>query len=278
MASFTDGAVAFLGPAGTFSEQAVRAFFGSDVKAVAEPDFDAVLDAVDSGEVRYGVIAIENNTNGTVTHALDLLLERRLVIVGEVSVPVVHNLLTLEKSLAGVKRVYAHAQALAQCRGWLSRHVPDAERIPVSSNAEGARRASLERGAAGIAAIVAADIYGLRVAAESIQDGEGNRTRFLVMAREPERLLVGERPFKTSIVFSVPNVPGSLYRMMVPLAENGVQMVRIESRPARNGFWDYNFFIDVEGAIETPAVRDALQIMKARAEQWRLLGSYPVVD
>lgn len=241
MSSVTDGVVAFLGPAGTFSEQAVRAVFGREAKAIAEPDFDAVLDAVESGEARFGVIAIENNTNGTVTHALDLLLERRLCIVGEVSVPVVHNLLTLEKRLEDVRRVYAHAQALAQCRGWLSRHMPDAERIAVSSNAEGARRASIERGAAGIAAIVAADIYGLRAAAKSIQDGEGNRTRFLVMAREPEMILETPKAFKTSIVFSVPNVPGSLYDMMTPMAENGVQMVRIESRPARNGFWDYNF-------------------------------------
>ena len=144
MSSVTDGVVAFLGPAGTFSEQAVRAVFGREAKAIAEPDFDAVLDAVESGEARFGVIAIENNTNGTVTHALDLLLERRLCIVGEVSVPVVHNLLTLEKRLEDVRRVYAHAQALAQCRGWLSRHMPDAERIAVSSNAEGARRASIE--------------------------------------------------------------------------------------------------------------------------------------
>ena len=278
MSSVTDGVVAFLGPAGTFSEQAVRAVFGREAKAIAEPDFDAVLDAVESGEARFGVIAIENNTNGTVTHALDLLLERRLCIVGEVSVPVVHNLLTLEKRLEDVRRVYAHAQALAQCRGWLSRHMPDAERIAVSSNAEGARRASIERGAAGIAAIVAADIYGLRAAAKSIQDGEGNRTRFLVMAREPEMILETPKAFKTSIVFSVPNVPGSLYDMMTPMAENGVQMVRIESRPARNGFWDYNFFIDVGGSVETPGVREALAAMEARTEHWRLLGSYPVVD
>ena len=195
MSSVTDGVVAFLGPAGTFSEQAVRAVFGREAKAIAEPDFDAVLDAVESGEARFGVIAIENNTNGTVTHALDLLLERRLCIVGEVSVPVVHNLLTLEKRLEDVRRVYAHAQALAQCRGWLSRHMPDAERIAVSSNAEGARRASIERGAAGIAAIVAADIYGLRAAAKSIQDGEGNRRRFLVMAREPEMILETPKAF-----------------------------------------------------------------------------------
>lgn len=278
MAARTEKPVAFLGPAGTFSEQAVRAFFGRDVNVLAEPDFDEVLNAVEAGQAGFGVIAIENNTNGTVTHALDLLLERRLCIVGEVSVPVVHNLLTLEEKLVNVKRVYAHAQALAQCRGWLSRHVPDAERIAVSSNAEGARRASLERGSAGIAAIVAADIYGLRAAAESIQDGEGNRTRFLVMAKEPQTSFTSAGNFKTSIVFSVPNVPGSLYAMMTPMVENGVQMVRIESRPARNGFWDYNFFIDIEGSIENSAVRHALAAMEARAEHWRLLGSYPVVD
>ena len=123
-----------------------------------------------------------------------------------------------------------------------------------------------------------AEVNGLRAAAESIQDGEGNRTRFLVMAREPEMILETPKVFKTSIVFSVPNVPGSLYGMMTPMAENGVQMVRIESRPARNGFWDYNFFIDVEGSVETPGVREALAAMEARAEHWRLLGSYPVVD
>ena len=277
MGSFTDLRVAYLGPAGTFSKQAVGAFFGKDVEAVPKTDFDQVLDAVEDASVDYGVIAIENNTNGTVTHAMDLLLERRLHIVGEVTVPVVHNLLTPSGTLDGIRRVYAHAQALGQCRHWLQSRLPDAVQIAVSSNAEGARRASLEADAGGIAALTAADLYDLRVAAQSIQDGEGNKTRFLVMSKRPDRLKAGDGRMKTSIVFSVANTPGSLYRMLVPLGENGVQMVRIESRPARNGRWDYNFFIDIEGADDEPKTASALDAMRSEAIHLRILGVYPVV-
>ena len=277
MESFTDKRVAYLGPAGTFSEQAVRRFFGREAEALPQVNFDEVLNCVERAEVDYGLIAIENNTNGTVTHALDLLLERPLSIVGEVSVPVVHNLMNLSGTLRSVRRVYAHAQALGQCRGWLRSHLPGAQTIAVSSNAEGARLASEDPEAAGIAALEAASIYGLKTVAQGIQDGFGNRTRFLVMSREPEKILDSVRQRKTSIVFSVANEPGSLYRILFPLAENSVQMVRIESRPARNGNWEYNFFIDLACAEDDPPLARALETMRAEATYLRVLGSYPVL-
>ena len=276
MERFTDKRVAYLGPAGTFSEQAVRRFFGLKAPSFPKSSFDEVLDSVQAGDVDYGIIAIENNTNGTVTHALDLLLERPLSIVGEVSVPVVHNLMNLSGTLRTVKRVYAHAQALGQCRGWLRAHLPDAQTIAVSSNAEGARLASEDPEAAGIAALEAAAIYGLKTVAQGIQDGFGNRTRFLVMCRQPEKMPESEH-WKTSIVFSVANKPGSLYRILFPLAENSVQMVRIESRPARNGNWEYNFFIDLACAEDDPPLARALETMRAEATYLRVLGSYPVL-
>lgn len=278
MAGLADARVAYLGPAGTFSEQAVRRFFGRGVEALAQSSFDGVLDCVENETADYGLIAIENNTNGTVTHALDLLLERQLLIAGEVSVPVIHNLLTRDGTLRGVKRVYAHAQALGQCRGWLKNHLPEAEYVAVSSNAEGARLASVENEAAGIAALEAADIYGLRPAAQSIQDGYGNKTRFLVMSRAEENILPNVKERKTSIVFSVANEPGSLYRILYPLAQNNVQMVRIESRPARNGSWEYNFFIDLAAGFDDEPLARALEIMRAEATYLRVLGSYPVLD
>lgn len=278
MVKDTNYRVAYLGPAGTFSEQAVKAFFGKTVCAMPKTGFDAVLDAVERKDVEFGVIAIENNTNGTVTHALDLLLERQLFIAGEVTVPVIHHFLTQSGEMTGVHKVYAHAQALGQCRHWLQSHVPDAELVAVSSNAEGARRASVEPDAASIAAQEAADLYGLKTVAAGIQDGEGNKTRFLVMSTQPHAWQACDLPYKTSIVFSVANRPGALYRMLIPLAENGVQMVRIESRPARNGQWEYNFFIDLEGSDRDPNVVKALDAMRAEAQHWRVLGMYPVFE
>jgi chorismate mutase/prephenate dehydratase len=273
----TELTAAYLGPAGTFCEEAAVRFFGAKAKTVPCRDFDAVLDAVERGEADCGVIAIENINNGTVTHALDLLLERPLRIVGEVLVPVEHCLLTQSGTIDGIKTVYAHAQALGQCRHWLDAHLPDAKRQAVDSNAEGARLASLDASAAGIASARAGEIYGLRAAFRSIQDGKANRTRFLVMSREARDFGLAGKPFKTSIVFTVRNVPGALYRVLYPLAEQGVQMCRIESRPARNGHWEYNFFIDLEGRTDEPRVAAALGEMEKESAQFRILGSYPVL-
>lgn len=268
---------AYLGPAGTFCEEAAARFFGSAAKTVPCRDFDAVLDAVERGEADCGVIAIENSNNGTVTHALDLLLERPLLIVGEVLVPVEHCLLTQSGTAEGIEIVYAHPQALGQCRHWLDEHLPEARRTAVDSNAEGARLASLDPRAAGIASARAGGIYGLRTAFRGIQDGRANRTRFLVMSRTGRDFGMSAAPFKTSIVFTVKNVPGALYRVLFPLAEQGVQMCRIESRPARNGRWEYNFFIDLEGRTGEPKVAAALKEMKGESAWFRVLGSYPVL-
>lgn len=273
------GPVSFLGPVGTFSEEAVLKVFPESVPRLACSSFDEVLGAVTAGRAQAGMIAIENNTNGTVTHAIDLLLDTPLQIVGEVTVPVVHNLMGNVSSLEEVRTVYAHAQGLAQCAQWLSRHVPQAVQVPVSSNAEGARRASVEPGAAGIAARRAAELYGVRLLAESIQDGLSNQTRFLLMGEGGEVFPdSGVMKWKTSIVFSVPNRPGSLYDVLFHLADHGVQMVRIESRPARNGAWDYNFYIDLEGNVKEESVQLALSKVENTADFYRCFGSYPILQ
>lgn len=271
--------IAYLGPEGTFSEEAVLKLFPATRPRLPCASFDEVLGSVTAGKAEAGVIAIENNTNGTVTHAIDLLLDTPLLIAAEVTVPVIHNLMGLTTDLAAIDKVYAHPQALAQCEHWLREHVPQALQVPVASNAEGARRASMESGTAGIAAARAADLYGVKLVATSIQDGLSNQTRFLLMSKRSD---VIENPsvakWKTSIVFSVPNRPGALYDVLSYLARYGVQMVRIESRPARNGAWDYNFYIDIEGHLEEDAVQKALQKVEEAADFYRCFGSYPVLE
>ena len=271
--------IAHLGPEGTFSEEAVLKLFPSEEPRLPCATFDAVLEFVETGRAQGGVIAIENNTNGTVTHAMDLLLNTSLIIVAEVTVPIIHNLMGKVRSLEEIQVIYAHPQALAQCEHWLHGHVPQAQQIPVASNAEGARRAASESGVAGIAAARAADIYGVNILAPAIQDGLSNQTRFFLMSAHADTFPQAKvTKWKTSIVFSVPNRPGALYDVISYFAEYGVQMVRIESRPARNGTWDYNFYIDVEGKLEDKAVQGALQKVAKTVDFYRCFGSYPVLD
>ncbi len=273
------GPISYLGPAGTFSEEAVLRIFSEEKPRLPCPSFDEVLQSVVDARAEAGVIAIENNTNGTVTHAIDLLLDTPLSIAGEVTVPVVHNLMGRAGTLERVRVVYAHAQALAQCAHWLSTHVPEAIQVPVASNAEGVRRAAQEEGAAGIAALRASTLYATPLIACGIQDGLSNQTRFLLMSARSDVLEI-EAPirWKTSIVFSVPNRPGALYDVLSHLAEHGVQMVRIESRPARNGAWDYNFYIDLEGHVACENVHTALLKVEETADFYRSFGSYPVLQ
>lgn len=270
--------IAYLGPEGTFSEEAVLKLMGAACSRQACASFDEVLKQVQEQRVDAGIIAIENNTNGTVTHAIDLLLETPLLISAEVTVSVVHNLLTQSERYDQIESVYAHPQALAQCHRWLSEHLPLARQIPTSSNAQGAKLARSEASSAAIASKRAAQLYGLPVLADSIQDGVSNQTRFLLMTRESVALTEVEvQKWKTSIVFSVPNRPGALYDALFHLADHGVQMSRIESRPARNGAWDYNFYIDIEGRTDQPMVAQALEKVKETATFYRCFGSYPVV-
>jgi chorismate mutase/prephenate dehydratase len=266
--------VAFLGPEGTYTQAAVYKHFGHSVRALALGTSDEVFHEVEAGNADFGVVAVENSSEGTVTHTLDRLVGSPLHICGEVELRIRHCLMGHMESLGGIVRVCAHAQALAQCRLWLDENLPDAERVPVSSNAEGARRARDEHGTAAIAGETAAEVYGLRLLVNEIEDRADNTTRFVIIGR---KLLARSGADKTTLLVSTSSTaaPGALYRLLEPLATNRISMTRIESRPSRRGKWQYVFFIDIEGHVSDKPVARALKSLKSRASLFRVIGSYP---
>ena len=269
--------VAFLGPAGTFSEQAAFQYFGSSIERVPCSSIDEVFRAAASGSAEFGVVPVENSTEGVISRSLDLLLTTPLQIVGETSLLVRHNLLRQSDSLVGIEAIYAHPQALAQCQGWLNTHLPDVERRTASSNAEGARLATTNPAWAGIASDRAASEFGLHIAAHAIQDDTFNRTRFAVVC------LPGQMPSPAatghdcvSLIVSVPNRPGALHDLLVPLKKHGVSMTRFESRPARSGQWDYYFYLDIQGHPSQAHIAQALEELEGLCAFFKVLGTYPV--
>ena len=269
--------VAYLGPAGTFSQLAALGHFGSSIEHVLCMSIDEVFRATAAGAADFGVVPVENSTEGAVARSLDLFVTTPLAIVAEISLAVQHNLLRRKPSLDGVTMVCAHPQALAQCQGWLGTHLPQAERRPVSSNAEGARLASLDDTVAGIASTRAADEYGLHIVTAAIQDDPYNRTRFAVVGlpdRHPPPQPSGHD--RTSLVVAVDNRPGAVHDLLMPLKEHGVSMTHFESRPFRSGQWEYYFYIDIDGHADQPAVAAALAGLRSTCAYFRLLGSYPV--
>jgi chorismate mutase/prephenate dehydratase len=266
--------VAFLGPEGTFTQAAVLKHFGSSVRALPLAAIDEVFHEVEGGIADFGVVPIENSSEGTVNHTLDMFLGSPLKICGEVELRINHHLMGRMSAMAGVRRVCAHVQALAQCRGWLDEHLPDVERVPVSSNAEGARRARDERGTAAIASSAAAEIYGLSMLANDIEDRADNTTRFLIVGR---KLFNASGADRTTLLVSASKTDdaGALFRLLEPLALHRINMTRIESRPSRKRKWDYVFFIDIEGHVSDPPVAKALASLEERASLFKVLGSYP---
>jgi chorismate mutase/prephenate dehydratase len=266
--------VAFLGPEGTFTQAAVLKHFGSSVRALPLPAIDEVFHEVEGGIADFGVVPIENSSEGTVNHTLDMFLTSALKICGEVELRISHYLMGKMRGADAVQRVCAHAQALAQCRGWLDEQLPDAERVAVSSNAEGARRARDERGSAAIAGRAAAEIYGLNLLANEIEDRPDNTTRFLVVGR---KLFSASGADRTTLLVSAPDTDdaGALFRLLEPFAQHRVNMTRIESRPSRKRKWDYVFFMDVEGHVSDAPVAKALAALEKRASLFKILGSYP---
>lgn len=271
--------VAFLGPAGTFSEEAALRFFGSSIERVPCTSFDEVFHATAAGSADFGVVPVENSTEGVVPRSLDLFLNSPLHIVGEISLPVRHNLLRSSDSTEGIEVVLAHPQALAQCHGWLGKHLPRAERRAVSSNAEGARLAAGQPGWAAIASERAAGEFGLHVVAHAIQDDAFNRTRFAVICL-PQTLTAPQPSGRdcVSLIVSVPNRPGAVHDLLVPLKKHGVSMTRFESRPARSGQWDYYFYIDIAGHVSEPRVAAALDDLRHLCAFYKVLGTYPVSE
>jgi chorismate mutase/prephenate dehydratase len=269
--------VAVLGPEGTFTEQAAIEFFGGAADMLYCANFDEVFHATAAGSAQYGVVGVENSVEGVVTRSLDLFLHTPCHIVGEVSMLIRHNLLRTSNSVAGIEVVLAHPQALAQCHGWLSKHLPHAERRPVSSNAEGARLATTNPAWAGIASERAATQFGLHIVAHAIQDDAYNRTRFAVIAL-PQTLAMPPATGRdcTSLVVSVPNQPGAVHDLLVPLKNHGVSMTRFESRPAKTGQWEYYFYIDLAGHPSQPNVAAALEELRSLCAFYKVLGAYAV--
>jgi chorismate mutase/prephenate dehydratase len=264
--------VGYLGPAGTFSHAAVAKQFGEFVDAVPLPTIDDVFRAAESGQIDYAVVPVENSTEGAVGRTLDLISTTDLSVCAEIKVRVQQNLLGKMTSLAEITRIYSHTQSLAQCGRWLAANVPTVPRIPVASNAEAARLAASEPGAAAIAGEIAATIYGLSILAPHVEDEPNNTTRFWVLGRQK---VAPSGKDETSLVMSAPNRPGAVYNLLEPFAKHGVSMTRFESRPARRGLWEYLFFVDIAGHRDDPQVAKALAELAERAPFLKLLGSYP---
>lgn len=263
--------IAYLGPEGTFTQAAALKQFGHSVRTRALGGIDAVFREVEAGAADYGVVPVENSSEGVVSHTLDLFQRSPLSICGEVQLRVHHHLLARNAG-ASISRVLAHQQALAQCRGWLQANLPQAAHVAVGSNAEAARMASQDDAAAAIASEAAADIYALETIERNIEDQPNNTTRFLVIGRQAVPQSGND---KTSLLVSVHNKPGALYAMLQHIAQQGVSMTRIESRPSRQGLWDYVFYIDVDGHRDDAAVAAALDALEQEAVAVKVLGSFP---
>ncbi len=265
--------IAYLGPAGTYTQQAAIKHFGAAVETQPVATIGDIFREVEAGACQYGLVPVENSTEGVITHTLDQFISSPLKICGEVMLRIHHHLLTCGGNKAQVLRVFSHQQSLAQCRVWLDRNLPLAERIAVASNAEAARLAAeTGQGGAAIAGESAAEIYGLVKCHTNIEDEPGNTTRFLIIGRQP---VLPSGDDKTVLLLSTKNEAGALHQLLAPLADNHISMTRIESRPSRRGAWDYVFFIDVLGHAEDPNLAAALRALEARAAMFRVLGSFP---
>lgn len=265
--------VAYLGPEGTFSHAAALKHFGQSVVARPMAAIDEIFREVVAGAINYGVVPVENSTEGAINHTLDSFLEHDISICGEVELRIHHHLLVGENTQTNrISRIYSHAQSLAQCRKWLDAHYPNVERVAVSSNAEAAKRLKSEWSSAAIAGDMAAQLYGLDILAEKIEDRPDNSTRFLIIGSEQ---VPPSGDDKTSLIVSVSNKPGALHELLIPFHENGVDLTRIETRPSRSGKWSYVFFIDLVGHQTNPLVKDAIEKITAKSVGVKVLGSYP---
>jgi len=264
--------VAFLGPDGSYTQSAALKQFGHSANTIPVSAIDEVFREVESDNADYGVVPVENSTEGMVNHSMDMFINSPLRICGEVQLRVHHHFLSNEVDLASVKRIYSHQQSFAQCREWLNLNMPLVERIVINSNSEAARLASEEKGAAAIAGSIAGEIYKLDSLAKNIEDNSDNTTRFLVVSKIETGASGSD---KTSLLLSTPNKPGALYSLLEPLQRNDVSMTRVESRPSKQGVWEYVFFVDVEGHTSDANVLKALSEIEESAAMYKVLGSYP---
>ena len=264
--------IACLGPEGTFTQTAALKHFGQSARLKLLGGIDQVFREVAAGACDYGVVPVENSIEGAVNHTLDMLLVSDLKLCGEVELRIHQQLLSRSGRLEDIQAVYSHEQSLAQCRRWLDANLADVRRVPVPSNAEAARNAAGDDSSAAIAGEQAGEIYGLPVLRKNIEDNPDNTTRFLVLGREA---LSPCGKDKTSLLFAMPSRPGSLMSMLACFADHGVNMTRIESRPSRQGMWEYVFFVDILGHADDEEVARALSELRDKAAMMKLLGSYP---
>jgi chorismate mutase/prephenate dehydratase len=265
--------IGFLGPEGTHSQQAVYKHFGHSIHGLPLSSIEEVFQEVEAGHADFGVVPVENSTQGTIQSTLDMFLTSGLRICGEVELRVHQHLLSRAGRLEDIERVYSHPQSFAQCKAWLRQYLPNAEKIAVTSNADAAKRARNADDAAAIAGISAATVYGLKSLAGPIEDRPDNTTRFLVLGRE---LFPPSGNDRTSLLVFIKDQPGALYHVLAPFAKHGLSMNRIESRPGHTGLWQYAFFIDITGHAQEDAMRRALDEVDAFAQEVKVLGSYPV--
>ena len=269
--------VAYLGPQGTFSEEAALKRFGSVVTTLACSSIDDVFRKVEAGAAGYGVIPVENSTEGAVGRSLDLLLQTPLKVCGEIKLPIHQLLLARHGDLARINKIYSHPQSFSQCHEWLNANLPHLSgeaRINAASNADAARLAAGDENAAAVAGRKAGEVFGLTICAENIEDDPNNTTRFLVIAAQE---VAASGKDKTSLVMAAKNRPGAIHELLGPLAEHGVSMSRLESRPSRAGLWEYVFFVDIEGHQQDAKTAMALEELKGKAAFLKILGSYPAV-
>lgn len=267
--------IAFLGPAGTFTQEAALKHFGHSVQTAPQSAIDDVFRDVESGNAHFGVVPVENSTEGVVNHTLDMFLVSSLKICGEVSLRVHHHLLGRRTDKNGWKRVVSHAQSFAQCREWLDANWPNVARETAGSNAEAARIASTDDATLAIAGDSAARLYGLQALSRNIEDRPDNTTRFLVIGNLETKPSGKDR---TTLLLSGKNRPGSLHKLLAPLARHGINMTRIESRPSRRSIWEYVFFVDIEGHQRDPKVARVLALLEREAAFYKCLGSYPKAE
>lgn len=264
--------VAFLGPEGTFTQQAAYKHFGHAVRTESVTTIDDIFYAVEEGQCQFGVVPIENSTEGVVTHTLDRFVISALQICGEVEIRIQHNLMANVTELSEIKEVFSHRQSLAQCRKWLDKKLPGVPCTEVNSNAEAAKLAASQKGTAAIAGEIAADIYNVTILERGIEDEADNTTRFVIIGHLTTAPTAKD---KTSLLVSAKNHSGALYSILEPFAKHGISMSKIESRPSRRGLWAYLFFIDINGHQSDVDVTSALAELKSNATMIKILGSYP---
>jgi len=276
--------IAYLGPAGTFTQSAAYKHFGHSVNTTAFSTINQVFKEVENKNCQYGVVPIENSTEGVISHTLDLFISSSLKIVGEVTLRIHHNLMSKATDISNIKTVYSHQQSLAQCRSWLDENYPHVDRVPVKSNAEAARLAELDDSVAAIAGDIAAGLYNLTIHFSQIEDNPDNTTRFLILGHQDVEItqinsangeLSSKQLNKTSLLMSAENKPGALFSLLQPISEHNISMTNIESRPSQCGLWEYVFFIDLEGHFKESHIQAAIAEVEKRATMVKVLGSYP---